>query len=79
MRLTTKFTVGDRVICARCESPYSCDLSGYYGHVDWILDNVEMVGVQLRGCVNEKNFDAEWFASEHKPFPFYARELEHAD
>lgn len=72
------FTEGQRVMVARFDSPYDCDLSGFYGHVVSQTDG--MVFVELIGCISAAP-DRETADSvlSSSPWPFYHRELEPAD
>lgn len=84
MLLTSKFVAGDRVIVTRFESPYGCDLNGYYGHVDWVHHGADMAGVWLEGCTadapdHDDAYGPDGLTNERKPFPFLTRELDHAD
>lgn len=73
------FAVGDRVVVTEFDSLYSCDLTGYYGHVDYVSPG--MVGVALRGCVDGAPDRGHVTADleDTKPFPFFPRELRHVD
>lgn len=76
------FDIGDRVIITNFDSQYySCDLTGYYGHVTNIYGG--MIFVEFNGCLDiAPEADMQQFtiiSSQKKPWPLYAEELEHAD
>lgn len=74
----SSFDVGQRVMVTRFESMYSCDLAGFYGRVTGLES--EMVFVALQGCVDTAPDREELeIVIDGKPFPFFPRELEHAD
>jgi hypothetical protein len=72
------FNTGDRVMVTQFESPYSCDLNGFYGRV---TGKEEMfIFVQLEGCLDTAPDRDEFeYLFRDDPFPFLAKELEHAD
>lgn len=73
------FSVGDRVMVERFESPYSCNLNGFYGHVASLWRGLVLVDIKgcLRGAPDEK--EREHLVEDPDPFPFLEQELVHAD
>jgi hypothetical protein len=75
------FNQGDRVMVVDFDKMgYSVDLSGFYGHVTAeMTDPVALVEVILEGCVASAPSAADVDTLRGDRFPFYPKELQHAD